>query len=132
MNSEKSIINKIMMAFSSAGHRIFRNNTGMAWTGIRIGPFKDQKTVTVFPGDVLIRKARPFHGGLCKGSSDLIGFKSITITEEMVGKKVAIFSAIEVKTKNVKTTDEQKNFVDMVNALGGYAVICKDADEVDL
>ena len=35
--------------------------------------------------------------GLSIGSSDLIGWRSVEVTPEMVGKRVAIFAAVEVK-----------------------------------
>jgi hypothetical protein len=36
--------------------------------------------------------------GLVKATADLIGWRSITITPDMVGTTVAIFASIEVKT----------------------------------
>ena len=35
--------------------------------------------------------------GLCKGSSDLIGLRSLEITPELVGQRLAQFVALEVK-----------------------------------
>jgi hypothetical protein len=35
--------------------------------------------------------------GLCKGSSDLIGLRSLEITPELVGLRLAQFVALEVK-----------------------------------
>lgn len=66
--------------------------------------------------------------GLHKGSSDLIGWKSIEITPEMVGKRVAVFTAFEVKTKTGKASKEQVKFIDKVNKDGGVARIvrCKE------
>ena len=66
--------------------------------------------------------------GLCKGSSDLIGFKTVTITPDMVGKEVAVFSAIEVKDKG-KATDEQKKFLNIIQNAGGFAGIARDIKE---
>jgi ribosomal protein S19 len=44
--------------------------------------------------------ADPVQFGLCKGSADLIGWKRVTVTPEMVGSTVAVFTSIEVKTRN--------------------------------
>ncbi len=44
----------------------------------------------------------------------------------MVGKKVAIFTAVEIKTGSVKITPEQKVFIENVNRAGGIAGIVYD------
>lgn len=85
-------------------------------------------SVMVTPADVVVRNARPLHAGLCKGSSDIIGWMSVLITPGMVGKKTAVFLALEVK-KNTKATSEQLNFVDRVRAAGGIAGIVHSEDE---
>ena len=60
-------------------------------------------------------------------SSDLIGPTVITITPEMVGRKLAVLTACEVKEEgwvfNPKDKREvaQKAFIDWVKALGGFA-----------
>lgn len=70
------------------------------------------------PGDVLIRKARPIHAGLCVGSSDLIGWG-----------KTGLFTAIEVKTERGRVTPEQQNFIDAVKRAGGIGAIVRNLEE---
>jgi len=68
-------------------------------------------------------------------SSDLIGFTEITITPEMVGKKIAVFTAVEVKKENWKPDykdqreTHQRNFIDWVKSKGGIAGMVKSVDE---
>ena len=127
--NETNIVRTIMLAMSKIkGVRIFRNNQGVGWIGAsRL--FASKQTVNVEKGDVLIKNARVFHAGLCTGSSDLIGLKSEIITPEMVGKKVAIFVATEVKTKTGKASKEQIAFIEMVNNLGGIGFIVTDESQ---
>ena len=106
LSNEAFVQNKIRLAIGHGKIRLFRNNTGA----------------------LLDIKGRLVRFGLCKGSSDLIGFKTITITPDMVGKEVAIFSAIEVKDKSKVTTD-QKHFIDIIQNAGGLAGVAKDVDE---
>ena len=73
-------------------------------------------------------KGRLVKFGLCKGSSDLIGFKTITITPDMVGQNIAVFSAIEVKDKG-KATSDQKKFINIIKNAGGFAGIARDIEE---
>jgi hypothetical protein len=71
--------------------------------------------------------------GLCVGSSDLIGFQSVTVTPEMVGQKVAIFTAIEVKTETGKVSEQQTKFLNMVARFGGIGAVVRSVDDaVDL
>jgi hypothetical protein len=63
------------------------------------------------------------------GGSDLIGYRSITITPDMVGQKVAVFAAIEVKTATGKATPAQQHFIDHIRQAGGIAAIIRSAEE---
>ena len=74
-------------------------------------------------------------------SSDLIGFTVRTITPDMVGKKVAIFTAIEVKRSDFKmTTNEdaksngrlyaQLNFINWVYNHGGISGIVNSLESL--
>ena len=67
--------------------------------------------------------------GLVKGSSDLIGWKTINVTQKMVGKKIAVFTAIEVKKPGGRIRPDQKIFIDKVNTSGGIASICYSLEE---
>lgn len=129
--SEKTIQSKIMLAASQTGATVFRNNTGVA---LAITPpyggswSKLLQTVISF-----VKKmggsASPIKYGLTEGSSDLIGWRTITVTPDMVGKPAALFLALEVKTATGKPTAEQINFIAAVRSAGGYAGIVRSVDE---
>lgn len=127
--SEKKVQNDILLEASKKGWRLFRNNVAQAWVGVL---FRSPMPVSIrlMPGDIVLRSARPIDAGLCKGSSDLIGWESITITPEMVGQKIARFTAIEVKDGKGKATAEQNNFIDNVKRAGGNGKIVYGADEL--
>lgn len=118
--NESNLTKTIMLAVGKLKNtKIFRNNTGMAWIGQRI-PCKG--------GDILLKEPRPLHAGLCVGSSDLIGWTKVKITPEMVGTSIAVFTAIEVKTKSGKITSEQLNFLREVRDSGGISGIARDTE----
>lgn len=118
--NETNIMRSIMAAISKPGTRVFRQNTGVAWQGdVRKNP----------DGSITIRNPRPIHAGLCKGSSDLIGWKSVLVASHHVGKRLAVFLAIETKGKRTVTTPEQTNFLDRVKSDGGLAGIARSVDD---
>ncbi len=79
------------------------------------------------PGDIVISQARPFHG-MPEGTADLIGFEVKKVTPEMLGKDIAIFKAVEVKTKNIPITKKQQLYINMVNKAGGIGLILNARD----
>ncbi len=126
--SEKNIQSLIMLALSKVGVIAFRQNTGMGWAG-QAQKITHEKIVTLHPGDVVIRGARPLHAGLCKGSSDLIGMKMVRITPSMVGHKLAVFVAVEVKAERGTLRTEQETFIRAVQKAGGIAGMARSEAE---
>jgi len=74
---------------------------------------------------------RPVRFGLHPGSSDLIGWRSVTITPEHIGRALAVFAAVEVKAPQGRhpVTEEQQRFIDAVLAAGGFAGAVTNADQ---
>jgi len=131
-SQETNLVRKIMLKLGADPKiRIFRNNSGKCWIGA-FKKFSHPQTVNVKSGDVLVQQARYFDAGLCPGSSDLIGLKAIKITPEMVGTEIACFVAIEAKLINGRVQENQINFLQMVNNLGGKAIICRDENNISL
>lgn len=67
--------------------------------------------------------------GLVKGSSDLIGWTRVEITQEMVGQTVAVFTAPECKTETGRATPAQLHFLERVRLDGGYAGIVRSVED---
>lgn len=120
MAKEADITNPILKAASKLGARLFRQNTGVGWIG---------RTLRRTESTLTLENPRALHAGLCVGSSDVIGWTPIEITPEMVGRRVAVFTALEVKTGRLKATDEQQRFVDAVRDAGGIAGVVRSTDE---
>ena len=122
MSGEIKLQNKILLRFSNGATRLFRNNVGVAWQGRML---KNNR------GTVILENARPLHAGLMKGSADLIGWQSVEITHEMVGKRIAIFTSVEVKGKGTRTTPEQIVWRQNVSDAGGNNVIARSLEDVE-
>jgi hypothetical protein len=109
MSTEQNIQQAIRLACSRGDTRLFRNNTGT----------------------LLDRNGRPVQFGLCKGSSDLIGLRSVTIGPEHVGQRLAVFAAVEVKAPRGRLTAEQEAFLAMVVEMGGLAGVARSVEEAE-
>ena len=109
MASEQTIQQRIRLALSRGPDRLFRNNTGT---------LRDQH-------------GRPVTFGLAKGSADLIGWTTRTITPDMVGQQVAVFTSIEVKTPTGRISPEQQAWLQAVQAAGGIAGIARSVEDAE-
>jgi hypothetical protein len=67
-------------------------------------------------------------GSVLSGTSDLIGLHSITITHDMVGRRIAVFVAIEAKDLR-KPTPAQRTFLTVVHEAGGIAGVAHSVEE---
>lgn len=119
--AEASLQRQIMLELSRRGFTVWRQNVGVGWAG----------DATNLPGNrVLIDNARPLRCGLCKGSGDLIGLRSIEITPEMIGAKIAQFVSVEVKTPRGRVSEAQQIFADFVAEAGGLGLIVRSLEDI--
>lgn len=100
----------LQIAASRRGSRLLRNNVGM---------LPDPKR----PGCMV-------RYGLCVGSSDLIGWTPLVVTPEMAGRKIAVFSAVEVKTVAGRATSDQRAFLAAVERDGGIAILARSESDL--
>lgn len=110
MAAEQTIQQQIRLACSKGPTRLWRNNTGA---------LRDAN-------GQLIRF------GLCEGSADLIGYTTVEITPEMVGQRVAVFAAVEVKSRTGRPTPQQTAFLAHIEAAGGRAGIARSIADAQL
>ena len=78
------------------------------------------------------RTGRLVTFGLARGSADLIGWRTITVTQAMVGTRLAIFTSIEVKTPTGRVRPEQQAWLEAVQQAGGIAVIARSVPDAEL
>ena len=105
--SEHEIQQRIRLACGRGAVRLWRNNTGA----------------------LVDQQGRFVRFGLCKGSSDLIGLRSLEITPEWVGQRIAQFIALEIKAAHGVVSPEQRAFLRLVQELGGVAAVCRSVGE---
>ena len=75
------------------------------------------------------RTGRLVQFGLARGSADLIGWRTITITPDMVGRQVAVFTSIEVKTPTGRVRPEQHAWLSTVQCSGGIAGVARSVGD---
>lgn len=112
---ESEIQQKIQIEGPKYGCQLMRNNSGA---------FKDATGRWVRYGLGNISKN---HNDKIK-SSDLIGFRNVVVTQEMVGKVLAVFAAIEVKSPDWPLNEIHNNresaqaaFLKWIKVNGGIA-----------
>ena len=112
-NAETTLQQQIRLALGTRSDlRLFRN---------QVGQLPDPRT------------GRPVQFGLARGSADLIGWRTITITPDMVGRQLAVFTSIEVKTPTGRVRPEQHAWLNTVQQSGGIAGIARsvaDASQI--
>lgn len=107
--NETNIVHEIQKSASKTGARLFKNTRGMFLT-------MDGK--------------RPVRAGLlADGASDLIGFVPTVITQDMVGKTVAVFAAVEAKTATGRASPVQNQFISFVLSQGGLAGVARSPED---
>jgi hypothetical protein len=108
-NAETNLQQQIRLAVGTNPEtRIFRN---------QVGSLPDPRT------------GRLVTFGLARGSADLIGWRTVTITHAMVGSRIAVFTSIEVKTPTGRIRPEQQAWLDAVTQAGGLAGIARSVTD---
>ncbi len=99
---------EVNQALSLHGVTHWRNNTGLLYD----------------------RNNRPVAFGLCPGSSDRIGIRSVKITPDMVGQTIGQFVACEIKSETGKPSLLQRQFLKTVADAGGCAFVARCFEDV--
>ena len=108
-NAETTLQQRIRLALGTHPElRLFRN---------QVGQLPDPRT------------GRPVQFGLARGSADLIGWRTLVITPEMVGQRIAVFTSIEVKTPTGRVRSEQQAWLACVQESGGIAGVARSVDD---
>jgi hypothetical protein len=108
-NAETTLQQQIRLALGTRSDlRLFRN---------QVGQLPDPRT------------GRPVQFGLTRGSADLIGWRTVIITPDMVGQRIAVFTSIEVKTPTGRVRSEQQAWLACVQESGGIAGVARSVDD---
>lgn len=107
---ERNIQNLIRLKHSKDNCRLFNNDNGFA-------TLKDSSNIRY---------------GLSPSSPDLIGWRTIKITPEMVNKEIAIFVGAEVKIPHKNATPDQQRFLDMLTSMGAIAGVVRSEKDVEI
>ena len=122
MKSESEIQQLVQIEGPFHGCVLMRNNSGSFVD-------KDGRHVRFGLGNVSKRQSENIK------SSDLIGITSVIVTPDMVGRRIAVFTALEVKAEGWKPSNSNKrehaqmNFINWVKSLGGIAAMVSSVDE---
>lgn len=129
MTPAAALTNRIKEAVSRHGARLFPMTVGKFWGPFHKGiKFDRVQTVTVKPGDVLIRQGHMVSVGFT-GLSDTLGGSPMIITSEDVGKTVMILTAVEVKAGKDQLRNGQPEFLAAIKKMGGRAGVARTPED---
>ena len=108
-NAETTLQQQIRLALGTQSDaKLFRN---------QVGSLPDPRT------------GRLVTFGLARGSADLIGWRSIVVTPDMVGRRIAVFTSIEVKTPTGRVRPEQQAWLGVVRGAGGVGGVARSVTD---
>ncbi len=108
-NAETTLQQQIRLAVGTRSDlRLFRN---------QVGSLPDSRT------------GRLVTFGLAKGSADLIGWRTVTVTPEMVGQRIAVFTSLEIKTPSGRLSPAQTHWLHAVRSAGGIAGVVRSVPD---
>lgn len=108
-NAETDLQQRIRLALGTHPElRIFRN---------QVGSLPDPRT------------GRLVQFGLARGSADLIGWRTIVVTPEMVGQRIAVFTSLEIKTPTGRLAPAQRHWLQAVDQAGGIAGVVRSVGD---
>jgi hypothetical protein len=108
-NAETTLQQQIRLALGTRSDlRLFRN---------QVGQLPDPRT------------GRPVQFGLARGSADLIGWRTVVVTPEMVGQRIAVFTSLEIKTPTGRLAPAQRAWLGVVHQAGGIAGVARSVSD---
>jgi hypothetical protein len=108
-NTETTLQQQIRLALGTRPDaRLFRN---------QVGSLPDPRT------------GRLVTFGLARGSADLIGWRTVVVTSDMVGQQLAVFTSIEVKTPTGRLAPAQQHWLRSVASAGGIAGVARSVPD---
>jgi hypothetical protein len=107
--SEANFMRRVIAAAGQHDIWAYRNSVGLFYT----------------------RNGLPVRCGLCKDSADIIGFRPVLITPDMVGQTIAKFIGWETKGPRTAIRQGQRDWLAMLASHGGEARLIVEG-ETDL
>ncbi len=118
---ESNFARECLLAASMAGARMFLNPRGQGWVG---------KLVSYVGGILTLRGASKVTFGVGPdGAGDALGWQTVIVTPDMVGKPIAVFCSWEFKTETGRIRKGQPEWRDAVIRAGGRAGIVRSTEE---
>ena len=109
----------------------FRFDSGSGYVGGREFVAKKDGAVQVKKGDVVVVNPKRITYGI-PGAGDRVGWTETIVTDDMIGKKVAVFTSIEDKSATDRIGVNQLIFLLNVLRAGGIALVYREGVKLTL
>ena len=110
------------------GWRLLPNTIYRGWKGEMVRQWKGSGGIMVE-----LRRAAFRVFGLGTGTLDLVGWRPLVITADMVGKTIAQYVEVDAKTPGYRRmSPEQKNYARTVLEAGGFVALAQRIGQKDV
>jgi hypothetical protein len=116
--SETALVRLLLVAASEFGARLFRN---------QVGTYKlaqpDCRSCQIH--------GRTISSGLGPGSPDLVGWRTVTIGPEHVGRQLAVFLGVEAKSEQGRVGEHQRAFLAELERQGAVSGVARSVADLE-
>lgn len=115
-SSHTATVRLTQIEATKKGWRLLQNSIGLGWVGrlLREYPSGGRRIYEI--------EGQPIRFGLGTGTLDLVGWRPVRITADMVGTVIAQYAEVDAKTQGYRRMNaEQKNRARAIREAGGFA-----------
>src|SRR5215471_14125963 len=116
--SEGALLRTLLITASEFGARLFRNHRGVHKLAQ-----KDCQSCQRFGATI--------SAGMANGAPDLVGWKTVVVTQDMVGSSIAVFCGVEVKRPTGKVSEDQARFLKALETAGAVQGVARSVTDLE-
>lgn len=124
-SSHSATLKLTQLEATRKGWRLLQNSIGLGWVGRLLREYRSSGGKRIYEIE-----GQPIRFGLGTGTLDLVGWRPVKITADMVGMTIAQYAEVDAKTQGYRRMSaEQKNRARAIREAGGFAGVAMRVPE---